>query len=292
VGELRQRAFELAVGDMKLTGHQVQFKVEKTLKPDPNTAEISIYNLTDNQRSKISQLKTPLVRLAAGYAPTGVPDLTQIFYGQCIHVEHEFKDNGDVATHLTTGDGITAYQKARIAMSFGAKTKIETVLRALVKQLGLRPGNVDSIARELSGSLTSEIYIGGTVLSGSVSSELTALSRSAGLEWSIQDGAVQLLNRNKALDKFAIVLSPETGLVGSPSVSNKGIISGTCKIIKDFTPGRQIEVKARWVKGRARLEKVIYTGDRFGDDWDCAWEAKGALTEAGAKITARKKVGS
>ena len=113
-------------------------------------------------------------------------------------------------------------------------------------------------------------------MSGSAASELTALTRSAGLEWSIQDGAFQFLDRNKSLDSFAIVLSPETGLVGSPSVSNKGIVSGVSLIIKDMIPGRQIDVQARFVRGRARLEKTRHIGDTHGDDWHIQWEAKNA----------------
>jgi hypothetical protein len=290
MGDLYRRAWSLAVDDLQFTQHRVTAKIEKTVKPDPNTADIAVYNLTDEQRSKISEKKTPLVRLAVGYAPKGTPDLTQIWNGQCIHVEHERKD-ADVITHLTTGDGIEAYRRARINLSFGPRTKIDVVLRALVREFGLKPGNLDAVARALSSSLKAQIYLSGTALSGACATEMSALCRSAGLEWSIQDGAVQILDLNKALAGFSILLSPTTGLVGSPSVSNKGIVSGTCKIIKDFIPGRQLELDARWVKGRSRVEKVTYVVDSRGDDWDCQFEARGAATQAAAKISAAKKVG-
>ena len=46
--------------------------------------------------------------------------------------------------------------------------------------------------------------------------QLTELCRSAGLEWSVQSGVLQLLPRGRALQRSAVVLSSDTGLVGSP----------------------------------------------------------------------------
>lgn len=267
--DLHQRSVELSVDNIATRGNRITFRVEKTAKPDPNTAEVVAYNLTDDQRDHISALKAPLVRLAAGYQT----DLTQIFYGELIHVVHEV-DGADIKTTMTTGDGIEAYRKARINISFGPKTKAETVFKALIKSLGVKRGNSDKFFTQLRTGIKAQIFLSGTAMSGSAAAEMTALTRSAGLEWSIQDGNLQILDRNKALDKFAIKLTPRTGLIGSPSISNKGICTGKSLIIKDMFPGRQIEVDSRFVKGRFRLEKVTYSGDTHGQDWYCEFEAK------------------
>lgn len=275
--DLQDRSWELSVDSIATRGNRVTFRVEKTAKPDPNTAEIVVYNLTDDQRDHISAIKVPLVRLAAGYQK----DLTQIFYGDLIHVVHEV-DGPDIKTTLSTGDGIEAYRKARINISFGPKTKAETVIKALIASLGVKRGNSDKFLTQLRTGIKAQIYLSGTAMSGSAAAEMTALTRSAGLEWSIQDGNIQLLSRNEALDKFAIVLTPRTGLIGSPSISNKGVCTGKCLIVKDMFPGRQIEVDSRFVKGRFRLEKVTYTGDTHGQDWTCEFEASSPATSAKA----------
>lgn len=267
--DLQNRSIEVAVDNIALRGNRVTFHVERTAKPDPNVAEISIYNMTDDQRDHVSAVKAPLVRLAAGYQK----DLTQIFYGDLIHVVHEV-DGADIKTTLTTGDGIEAYRKARINISFGPKTKTETVIRALIKSLGVKRGNSDKFMTQLRTGIKAQIFLSGTAMSGSASAELTALTRSAGLEWSIQDGNLQILDRNKALDKFAIKLTPRTGLIGSPSISNKGVCTGKCLIVPDMFPGRQVEIDSRFVKGRFRLEKVTYSGDTAGNDWYCGFEGK------------------
>lgn len=283
-GELVGRKLELGIEDIAIKGQRVSFHVEKTTKPDPNTAEISAWNLTDAQRDQISASKSPFVRLAAGYRS----GLTQIFYGQLIHVVHEI-DGAEIKTTMTTGDGIEEYRKRRINISFGPRTKTATVIQALIKSLGLKKGNSDKFVTRLRTGIKADIYFSGTAMSGSASAEMTALCRSAGLEWSIQDGSIQLLDKNKALDNFAIVLNKSTGLIGSPSISNKGVCAGKSLIIPDMFPGRQIEVDSRFVKGRFRLEKVTYNGDTHGDEWYCEFEAKGPDTKASAFKAKKKK---
>lgn len=271
--ELKDRRYELAIDDLVIKGLHLTFKIEKTLKPDPNTAEITIDGLTNEHRESISAKKAPLVRLAVGYKDS----LTQIFYGSLIHVSHEMTD-ATIRTTLSTGDGIEQYRKARIFASFGPKTSTAIVMQALLKNLGLKRGNADKFITTLKTGVKADIYLSGAAFAGSAAQELTHLTRSAGLDWSIQDGAIQIVDKNKAIDKFAILLESSagknTGLIGSPSISNKGVCSGKCLIQPDMYPGRQIEVKARFVQGRFRLEKVSYNGDTEGQDWYCEFEAK------------------
>lgn len=278
---LKNKAIELAVDTLKINGNRITFNVERTIKPDPNTAEVVIYNLLESQRDALSSKGNALVRLAAGYNT----DLTQIFYGTLIHVIHSV-EGADILTTLSTGDGIEEYRKKRINLSFGPKTPASTVYRTLIKALNLKPGNSDKFVHRFSTGIMANIFLSGTALSGSAAQELTALCRSASLEWSIQDGALQILDLNKAIDNFAIKLGgPDNhGLVGSPSISNKGIVTGKSLILPDMYPGRQIELDSKFLKGRYRLEKCSYIGDTHGLDWYCEFEGKGA--------TSQKKVGS
>jgi hypothetical protein len=269
--ELFGRSIEATVDTIKLTGHRIKFRATKTLKKEPNTCEIMFWNMTDEQRSQLSKKKEPELRLAAGYGT----DLTQLFVGTAIYVKHEVK-GGDIITTVSTTDGGEKYAKARINLSFGPKTKIDTVLKNIVKQMGIKPGNLNKVAAELSRGLKADIYIEGAVISGSCATELTHLCRSAGYEWSIQDGALQILNLNQALDQFAIKLGPDSGLLMS-SIDNKGILTAQCLLVKDIFPGRQVEINGKFTKGRFRIESVIYTGDTEADEWFCDFEAKSKI---------------
>lgn len=255
------------------SGLHVTFKAVKTLKPDPNTCDVSVWNLNADHRAAITKATRPVVSLAAGYGT----DLTQLFLGQTIHSEHN-RRNADIVTTLSTSDGGEKKQKSRVNVSFGAHAQPADVLRAITKALGLKPGNTATAIAKLSKGLPANMYLEGTTLSGNAGRELDALCRSAGLEWSIQDGALQFLDLNTSLSKFAIVLSPSSGLVGSPSINSKGIVTGQALIVKDMLPGRQVRIESEFLNTRARLTKCTYSGDTHSGDWTVDFEAdtKGA----------------
>ncbi len=268
--ELFGRSIEASVDTIKLTGHRIKFKIVKTLKKEPNQAEVVIWNMNEQQRQQLTSKKQPEIRIAAGYGK----DLTQLFVGTGIYVRHEIDTKGNILTTVSTTDGGEKYQTARVNLSFGPRTKIDVVLKAIVEKMGLKTGNTSKVAAELARGLKADIFLEGAVVSGSCATELSHLCRSAGLEWSIQDGALQFLELNKALDVFAIRLAPDTGLIGTPTVDNKGVLTAQCLLVKDLLPGRQVEIDSRFVKGRFRLETCKYSGDTEADEWYADIEGK------------------
>jgi len=275
MSRLSGRQIYLQIDTIKINGLRIHFKAEKSLAKDPNKCEVKVWNLTPDQRAQLTKKRTPTVALSAGYAG----ETTSIFLGEVISVLHEKdKRSSDVITTVNTTDGGDKMQKARVNMSFGPRTKIDAVLRALVKSLGLKEGNVSRVAAELAKGTKQDIYLGGVTLSGNASQELTQLIRSAGLEWSVQDGAVQILNPGKAINSSAVLLD-ESVLLDTPTVNTKGIVTGRTFIQRDFLPGRQVRIQHEFVKGAFRLEKCTYTGDTGvgEDEWYVEFEAKGKL---------------
>ncbi len=113
-------------------------------------------------------------------------------------------------------------------------------------------------------------------LSGNVRRMLTDFCRSAGLEWSVQDGKVQILDAGRTLSDKAIELSPKTGLIESPSVDFKvsskterggAIVKAKALLIPELTPGKLVVFRSRSMSGGYRIEEVTYRGDSFGRDW-------------------------
>src|SRR5262245_34863016 len=274
MGLLKDRVIDLQVDTIKIKGVtapslRVSFKATKTLKPKPNTCEITIYNLNQDHRSGLTKVKHPVVQLSAGYEN----DLTQVFYRQAVHVLHERKDP-DILTTISTSDGGPKLQTARIKQSFGPGAKAGDVLRAIVKTLGVKVGNLDATVRKLNSGKAASIFLEGATLSGHAPYELSALCRSAGLEWSIQDGVIQFLDVGRTAAKFATVLDEDL-LLSTPSLSDKNVVESDTFLQKDFLPGRQVQIKSEFVTGAFRLEKCEYRGDTHGDDWAVHFEAKG-----------------
>ncbi len=274
---LKNRKLALQIDTIQIEGVtapglHVVAKVTRSLKVSANSATISVFNLNQAHRSALTKVATPTVALTAGFEN----QLTRVFFGQAIHVLHERKDRATILTTVTTTDGGGAGQKGRLNVSFPKGAKAGDVLEAMVKAIGIKPGNLKQAKDKLNSGKGASIYAEGACVSGHALTEISALCRSCGFEWSIQDGALQLLDAGRALDSAAIVLD-RTLLIGTPSISNKGIVEGTTYLQKDFTPGRQVQIAHPFVSGVFRLEKCEYNLDSHGEEWTVRFEAKGAI---------------
>lgn len=278
MGLLKERVCNVTINKLKLVGHRVAFSVEKTTLPEPNTASVQVWNLNPDQRASLEELRPKKddkrgipVLIEAGYKADGP---AQIFLGD-LRTVYSVKDGPDWVTTLESGDGEKATQTARIGTSIGPKTPVDTALRAMVKALGVKPGNVEKTIQKLKLGKTGKLFNQGVVLSGSVAQQLTTFARSADLEWSIQDGALQFVDRGKVLAGKAYKITPKTGLIGSPTVDNKGVLSCDMLMLSDLRPGSKIVVESSRVKGNYRVEKLNWRGDTHSQsDWIVSIEAK------------------
>lgn len=278
MSKLFGRKIDLTIGTIKIEGVafpglRVVAKVLRSLKTTANSASVTVYGLSPEHRSALTKTQSPTVALTAGYDK----QLTRLFVGQAVHVHHEkLVEAGDITTTVSTTDGGGAQQTARVKKTFPPGAKAGDVMAELVKALGIKVGNLSQAKARLNAGKGATVFAEGVTLTGNASAELTALCRSCGLEWSIQDGALQVLDAAKALDSAAIVLDSSL-LMGTPSISNKGIVQGMTFLQKDFTPGRQVQIAHEFVSGIFRLEKCEYILDSYADDWTVKFEAKGAV---------------
>lgn len=268
---LYDRFFELQVADIIIRDLDIIFRAVRTLKKEPNTLELTIFNLNEEKRSRLQETKDPVVQLDAGYADRhGV-----VFLGDVREVDSTYQ-KPDWVTVLSSGDGEKATQFDRINKSFRKGTNLQNVISEIGKVMSdIGPGNLLKLA--LSGKLPgggSDSFINGITVSGNASREMDRLVRSAGLEWSIQDKKFQLLKAGGFLPTETVVLTPESGLIGSPTIGNDGVLTFTSLLISDIIPGKQLEIKSDLVDGRFRVERCEYVGDFAGDVWYVEGEAK------------------
>jgi hypothetical protein len=250
-------------GGFDVSNLRCTFRVKKNLKPEPNTAEVEIYNLAESSRRVLESASKLNLRLEAGYEQTGT---AQLFLGQVRHAVTTW-EGPDSITSITTGDSEKEIRESRLQLSVGPAVPVPVALTAIARALKVSPGNIGQATALLATKGVANMFGPGTVISGNAARELTDFCRSAGLEWSVQDGQLQILNLNKPLAQKAVFLSSATGLVGSPSVDGKGIVTAQALIIPDLQPGRLVVFDSRQVKGGYRIEHVEWTGDSNGADW-------------------------
>jgi hypothetical protein len=278
---LSKRACRLIVGTSAnakvIDGLRVQFKVKKSVNKEPNEGEISITNLAESSRAAL-QTKGIKVVLEAGYAGT----LAQIFSGDVRYVSHTH-DGPDWTSKLQLGDGETAYRFAFVSESFRAGTPISTVFSKVANALGLDSSDAIAFVRKM----IPEQFTQGFASHGKASKELDRLLAGRGLEWSIQDGRLQVTATGQPTSGSAVLLSASSGLIGSPAFgspekSDKGVDAGSIpaagkkkqQVLKaksllqpSIRPGGRVQLDSLSVKGQFRVQSVTHSGDTHGGDW-------------------------
>lgn len=260
-------AIESSLG-FELSNLDCVFSAKKSLKPEPNTCEIKVYNLAPETRRVLELSKKLVVRLEAGY-----PDaIAQIYLGE-VRSAHSTREGADIVTELSAGDSEQELATTRLNLTLGPKIPAGQALTAIVEALGVGRGNVDQVAAKLSAS-GKALFGPGTALSGNAARMLTDICRSADLEWSVQDGVIQILDRAKALEDTAVELGPSTGLIGSPTIDAKGVVSVTALLQPDLRPGRKIVLESEALRGGYRVDDCEYVGDTRGQEWYARIHAK------------------
>src|SRR5690606_13556641 len=177
------------------------------------------------------------------------------------------------------GDGERALSFARISEAFAPGTSIADVARATAGALGIDLGNLEEAIS--SGRFRDAVreFASGFSANGKASDELDRVLRTAGLQWSVQDGRLQVLRGDEAAAGTAVLLTPETGLVRSPdrvaaAVPDAPRILRVRSLLQPtIRCGGAIDIRAAGVKGLFRASRVEHSGDTHGADWYTLIEA-------------------
>jgi len=268
MANLFKRAWKVSIDTIQTDAHDIAFEITKTKKRQPNTCVLSIWNLSEAQRKQLEALSIPS-KTAAGKAVAGrgkiavqieagyVGNTSLLFRGD-LRTAVTVRDGADLVTTIEGDDGGRDVLLARVSRSFPAGTPVRSVLRALVDALGIGAGNLDSFQYTTRGGAT---FSTGTVLSGKADELLTRILHACGMTWSVQNGNLQVLQAGRGLNTSAVLLTPSTGLVGSPSSSPEGYVEAVCLIVPGVYPGSRIKIDCPTLKGVYTVHNVTTVGD-------------------------------
>jgi hypothetical protein len=274
---LFRRAWRVQVGPFVSTDLDCTFKVTRSVAARPGTCELSLYGLSAEQRSQILALprRRPfgsavqvvnagtILEVSAGYVDAERP---VIFRGN-LRRAFQKRQLPETWLELSGGDGEYAIRSARVRRAFAPDTSVRDVLRGIAEAMGVGVGNVDETSAGASLGDVGALYTGGHVVHGSAADALTSVCRSAGLEWSIQNGVLQLLPRGQAATRSAVLLSPDTGLVGSPEKTGRHSAKASCLMVAGLQPGSLVELDSIVLRGTYRVSRMELSGDTRGQEW-------------------------
>lgn len=267
MAQLFRRTCVAVVDTLRVEGLRMSFRVQKTTKREPNTLELKIYNLSEQTRARLQGVGVPVI-LSAGY----LGNAAVIFQGDSRTIDH-LREGVEWITRIRCGDGERAYQWSHFSESFAPGTSVADVIRGAAKALGLNLGNLeDELGRgAFRGGLTQ--FAHGYTAHGKAGLELDKLLRTVGLSWSVQDGALQILRGSDPAPGRAVLLTPDTGLVGSPehnAPDKKGkppLIKFKSLLQPQIRCGGTVEIRSAAVKGQFRVESLDHSGDTASAEW-------------------------
>ena len=241
----------------------VDFSVEKTLESNPNTATIKLYNINESSRALLKE-KGALIRLEAGYQNVA----EEIFIGDVGFVR-SIRVGPDMITEVQSGDGRKNLRDAKVNATLGPGATTKQVVELLTRELQVGVGTIKG--------LVDEAFQNGVTLSGPVKSVMDRIMKNSDLEWSIQDGNLQALPVNEPSEDTTIVLSKDTGLVGTPAkrepdtkkpTSSGDGIEFTALMRAAIKPGVMVGIRSEEINGFFKIRKANYAGtNRAGPFW-------------------------
>lgn len=261
------------------SGLRISFRLEKSPTMLPNHAEIMLYNASVQTRRQLQSYGAGVL-LEVGYSQNRKSDPSRIdwavaFKGNARTIDH-VRRGADWITKIQSGDGEVGYRYSLANQSFKENTTFKDAATYLAKQLqGI---DVSGFLKQLqSGGIIGAVqqFVNGTTMYGNAGEELERLMVAAGYQLSIQDEelvAVKLL----APSALVHVLSPTTGLIGSPehgTPERSGLpspLKAKCLLRAQIRPGDRVrfqDISDERINGDYFVFKLVHIGDTYANDW-------------------------
>ncbi len=299
---LDKRKWRITVAGAELPPNvDCAFEIKKSRRASHlNSCKLDIYNLSKSTREFLEGLSLDVkpgtkgtgkgsfkqvglqsgdirVEIEAGYEGT---DTSLIFRGDLRTCRSE-RQRTDIVTTIWGEDGGRSSLEARVTASFPPGTTYESVARFCAARMGVGVGNLGAV---FSGGLpgltlpSTLVYFEGTSVSGSAGDQLRGILRGLGVSYTIQDGAIQCLAAGGWIPSTTVLLSPTTGLIGSPEKDANGYVIAKCLIQPGLFVGGRVRFATEDFDGDHVVHGVEYDGETFGSSWFVKIETKAPKT--------------
>jgi hypothetical protein len=238
----------------RLNGFHISFSVVKSLAPNSNRAEISIYNLSQATRKAIAS-NGLWCELYAGY----LNDEQLLFAGE-IKAASPFREGPDL---ILTLECQTDWKLDTLpySKSFPVGTPVSNVLKDVLTTAKLAAAlNIVAVDDTLSSPL---------VLSNTVEAVFDKLAEMFHFSWSVQDYGFLAIR-----DNFAFLNSQKIdSLIKSADITPKQNDRATngfvvnCILNSSFMVGDLIDFSSLYHSARFKIYEIFYNGDTFDGEW-------------------------
>lgn len=229
---LRECKLEIeGAGTVDVSDLRIRFKIEQTNIQRPNSATITVTNLSKPTAQRIKD-KGKKVRLEAGYQ--GSAGL--IFAGEIIQTRIGRETPVDTYLTMIATSGDQAYNFGVVNKTLAAghthRDQVDAVLEAF-KPYGIKPGFISDLGSIKMPRARSLFGLGRDIL--------RSVAFATNSSWSIQDDKLQVLKNTDTSPGGPFVLNSRTGMVGMPIQTMDGILV-RCLLNHRIRPGVRIHI--------------------------------------------------
>ncbi|RQZ27472.1 hypothetical protein DIE16_31355 [Burkholderia sp. Bp9090] len=280
------RSAQLVIGDnagngLDLSQLHITFSVKGATTQTMKQASVRIYNAAPTTLLRIQQEFTR-ISLSAGYESDGTEGIMQIFAGSISKIRQGRQNATDTFIDMDCFDSDQAYNWSVTNATLAAGWSPDDMHRTLSQSVGLYGVNAG-----LKPTLPQVKLPRGRVLYGMTRDHLRGLANFVGCDWNLQDGQLNLVPWNGYLPGEALVLSPSTGLIGTPDLTIEGIIV-RCLLNPRIKSGMRIQIDNSYItdtvvktpvtqqdiampsldpRGIYKVLYVVHNGDTRGQSW-------------------------
>ncbi len=252
------------VGSVSATqpGLWLTASIEHTSGPRPNKGKMKIHNLGEDSARFIEGVGFT-IEVAAGEDIAG-----SMFRGDITRAETR-QEGPTRVTAIEAAEGNRIWATSTISRSWPPNTTRDQVLSDVLIAMGAARGYV-------SPRLAPRRFATGLVWAGLCRDLLDLLFDSDAEpfaeRWTMAGNSVDVFVDGETRPGNALLLTPETGLIGSPSRTKSGGVKFKTKLAPSARPGGPIQVVAKFIRGVYRLLKVNHEIDSKGLIWQTAGE--------------------
>lgn len=245
----------------------IDFSFQKSEKKADNTGKVTVWNLSPEHLAVLNE-QDCVLSLRAGYGS----NLALIFAGVISQVKISL-DEADFKTEIEVEDSLVEIRDTYVSLTYNGNVNWKKILDDTAGQLG--------VAVEYSYNAEFVDIPNGFSYVGPAKDVLTKGAACCNLDWSIQNGVLQMKKPGDVMSKSVYVLSPKTGLLGIPAKVTDEKSKGGSETKRGKQRGWEVEyflngainiddyvkLESKYAEGYFRVAEVEHAGDNVSGDW-------------------------
>lgn len=242
------------------------------MSSDPNRSTLQIYNLSTKTRNSIASGKRVIIEAGYEQGQYGL-----IYDGDIVVVINSGANGIDKLTEIVAQDGDLFLNSGFINVSYSGGQKSIDYFKQSVSAAG---GETDAV----TGQAKSSALPRGKVMFGNTGDYMRQFAKNEDALFFIDDGKVCLVKAADPPRGEVVSLSPSSGLIGTPEMTEDGI-KGTCLLNPMLKLNGLVHIDNSHVNlstdfalaastsggglstGIYKIIQFTHTGDNRGNDW-------------------------